>query len=790
MVQLLVGSLAESVDRCQFLGYLEALDFIFQVYEPAIYYASNPNSQQLLDLLTTCIALLKHPYVSFDVYTHDILLRLCGTLHCAHSWLSMKKLDKLVQEVHFNISNNGHNGVVQQLLETLANAIRMPTNSSFSSQAELETGLTYIYSFAFGNVTVRSAIDQLFVHTVKLLCVLACVIDESALPSNLTANLNMGSAGVTAAPPPPTPSLLNIQTVTNTSAATRTSTTSTTTTTSTSTSTSSLQAQQASSPPPTQSAATASSPSFLKSKFSSFTDNKLLSSKPSSSFPNTAPITPATVVSNATTAANTTEASSPKPKTDSSFTLPKTSIGIYLGYFQNSSHYLKLYESLKILYGLYKKSAGLAAYDKFCQMVKSTLKLLTQLLESALSVQEVGPHLDEILLYLRVLFGLEPSCAVKCVTLCLKSLFGLNLAGLMAEYIQQQILKSQAAAAAAATAASQANEQAKKYQPSHSRSQSNSQNLVNQNQNQQQQQQQQSSLSGFSSVLSTSLSSIASLTTTTSQTGAVFGNLAAANCWSTSSSSKRGKTSLFVSCVESKCVQFNKFMYSQSVMFRNDNILGGTIQFNPAGHLLNIGFDSIEYVTTATTNTTSITAKSSNMVSPAASPASITSSRNSISGAATSMNTASFAASVSNMSSGIGGGSNKSSGATAFNIFGFMKKNKDKSPTNVASTTSVSNVTSAAANSSSGTAALNQASNQQQQLIELQQQRIKQQKNDLKTISQYIKSFESIVIKSLRQYTLTTSANLQTKILELLVQLIFLKVDYCLLDSDKVFIGK
>lgn len=30
--------------------------------------------------------------------------------------------------------------------------------------------------------------------------------------------------------------------------------------------------------------------------------------------------------------------------------------------------------------------------------------------------------------------------------------------------------------------------------------------------------------------------------------------------------------------------------------------------------------------------------------------------------------------------------------------------------------------------------------------------------------------------------------NLQTKILELLVQLIFLKVDYCLLDSDKVFI--
>jgi hypothetical protein len=56
------------------------------------------------------------------------------------------------------------------------------------------------------------------------------------------------------------------------------------------------------------------------------------------------------------------------------------------------------------------------------------------------------------------------------------------------------------------------------------------------------------------------------------------------------------------------------------------------------------------------------------------------------------------------------------------------------------------------------------------------------------TITQYIKSFESIVIRSLRQYTFTASVNLQARILELLAQLIFLKVDYCLLDSDKVFI--
>jgi hypothetical protein len=111
------------------------------------------------------------------------------------------------------------------------------------------------------------------------------------------------------------------------------------------------------------------------------------------------------------------------------------------------------------------------------------------------------------------------------------------------------------------------------------------------------------------------------------------------------------------------------------------------------------------------------------------------------------------------------------SAAAPFNLFGFMKKAKDKT-----------------ASQDKSNVPYNQAHNQQQMLIEQQQQKMKQQKTDLKTISQYIKSFESIVIKSLRQYTLTTSVNLQTRILELLVQLIFLKVDYCLLDSDKVFI--
>jgi len=108
---------------------------------------------------------------------------------------------------------------------------------------------------------------------------------------------------------------------------------------------------------------------------------------------------------------------------------------------------------------------------------------------------------------------------------------------------------------------------------------------------------------------------------------------------------------------------------------------------------------------------------------------------------------------------------NKSSNNFAANLFGsFLRKASSKeSPTTTVPAAST-----------------NQA--------DLQQKKIKQQKLNTKTITQYIKSFESIVIKSLRQYTFTTSVNLQARILELLAQLIFLKVDYCLLDSDKVFI--
>ncbi|XP_004624658.1 huntingtin isoform X2 [Octodon degus] len=60
---------------------------------------------------------------------------------------------------------------------------------------------------------------------------------------------------------------------------------------------------------------------------------------------------------------------------------------------------------------------------------------------------------------------------------------------------------------------------------------------------------------------------------------------------------------------------------------------------------------------------------------------------------------------------------------------------------------------------------------------------------DKSAIHSHIRLFEPLVIKALKQYTTTTSVQLQRQVLGLLAQLVQLRVNYCLLDSDQVFIG-
>ncbi|XP_061130026.1 huntingtin isoform X3 [Syngnathus typhle] len=62
-------------------------------------------------------------------------------------------------------------------------------------------------------------------------------------------------------------------------------------------------------------------------------------------------------------------------------------------------------------------------------------------------------------------------------------------------------------------------------------------------------------------------------------------------------------------------------------------------------------------------------------------------------------------------------------------------------------------------------------------------------RSDKNTIHNHIRLFEPLVIKALKQYTTSTSVALQRQVLDLLAQLVQLRVNYCLLDSDQVFIG-
>lgn len=56
-------------------------------------------------------------------------------------------------------------------------------------------------------------------------------------------------------------------------------------------------------------------------------------------------------------------------------------------------------------------------------------------------------------------------------------------------------------------------------------------------------------------------------------------------------------------------------------------------------------------------------------------------------------------------------------------------------------------------------------------------------------LANHIRLFEPVVLQALKQYTVSSSSHLQASVLDLLAQLVHLRVNYCLLDSDQIFIG-
>ena len=511
IIQLLIETLINTTEKCRFLGCIECFNFIFQVYEPSIYL----NSNCLVDLLNLLVSYLQHPFVTFDLYIHEIILRVIGSLYCAAVWKFIVKLDPNLVNLEF-----------------------------------LNTSQPW-YLLLNNNFLINIA-DTLFTHIMHFLCLISSVIDENVLISNSPSPANLITSTLSGV-------VSNSKSIQSTT-----------------------------------------SVSGLNSKFKQNFDNldKTQSSQAQQS-------------QNETTS-----------KSNNSF----------MGLFQNSSTYLKLYDSVKLAYNSYKKSPYIGINDKFFKCIRAILKLLSQLLECALSTNETSKYLDEILIYLKVVFTVDSANVIKCVTQMLKSLFRLNFLN----------------------------------------------NYLN-------------SLSEC--VSSNSISNLKTDSMTTFVTMLHYKFPGASG----------RKSGLFASLVKNISADFNAYLQNQNALFKNDQRLGSPTNFMQTSQ------DNFHYENEM---------KLQSQQSPQYDQASVNQT-------------------VSRFS------------LNPLNIVNLIRKKPNES------------------------------------LKQIQQQRLKL---DSKLISQYIHSFESIVIKSLRQYTTTSYVNLQVRVLELLIQLINLKVNYSLLDSDKIFI--
>ncbi|XP_024914358.1 huntingtin isoform X2 [Cynoglossus semilaevis] len=97
------------------------------------------------------------------------------------------------------------------------------------------------------------------------------------------------------------------------------------------------------------------------------------------------------------------------------------------GSFYHLPPYLKLYDVLKATHTNYKVSLDLHSQEKFGSFLRSTLDVLSQLLELA-TLHDISKCVEEILGYLKSCFSREPTMATVCVQQLLKTLFGTNLA--------------------------------------------------------------------------------------------------------------------------------------------------------------------------------------------------------------------------------------------------------------------------------------------------------------------------------------------------------------------------
>ncbi|ESO95031.1 hypothetical protein LOTGIDRAFT_160793 [Lottia gigantea] len=114
-----------------------------------------------------------------------------------------------------------------------------------------------------------------------------------------------------------------------------------------------------------------------------------------------------------------------------------------LGTFYNLPQYMKLFDVLKGAYSNYKTSLDLSNCDKFCNLLKVTLSVLSQILEVT-TLTDIGKYAEEFLTYFRCTFSIEPTFTVLCVQQLLKALFGTNIGnqwepGSVSNYTSQRV---------------------------------------------------------------------------------------------------------------------------------------------------------------------------------------------------------------------------------------------------------------------------------------------------------------------------------------------------------------
>ncbi|XP_054721499.1 huntingtin-like [Uloborus diversus] len=113
-------------------------------------------------------------------------------------------------------------------------------------------------------------------------------------------------------------------------------------------------------------------------------------------------------------------------KTDSEKERSGNKIPDAFGQFHTFPLYMKLFEILQGAYGSYKISMDFQSSEKFCQLLKCGLDVMSQILEMSES-HDMVKNSEEILCYLKSLMVMEPCSSVQCVRQLLKCLFGTNV---------------------------------------------------------------------------------------------------------------------------------------------------------------------------------------------------------------------------------------------------------------------------------------------------------------------------------------------------------------------------